>query len=168
MLSLADYQELTDRAPVMLWRADAQGRCDWLSARALAFTGAPGPSEDAWAAGIHPDDLDRCLAAFRAHLAARTPFELAYRLRRADGAYRVVADHAALRFDAAGRFAGFVGTRVERGSAPLAPTPLPICACCSRVRDPSGSWDEVARHLEARGLVSFTHTYCPACERARE
>jgi hypothetical protein len=161
---LAEYQELIELAPVMTWRADAAGRCDDQDDRALAFSGAPLAVEDGWATAIHPDDLDRCVTAFRAHLAARTPFALEYRLRRGDGAYRGVVDRGVPRFDGAGAFVGFIGIRVERAAPGPAGALVPICVSCRRARDEGGGWERVERYLEARGIVAFTHTYCPRCE----
>ena len=46
---------------------------------------------DSWASRLHPDDKDRALGAFAAHLtdtSGRTPFDLEYRLQRKDGTYR--------------------------------------------------------------------------------
>jgi PAS domain S-box-containing protein len=182
VLSLQDYQDLVDHAALMIWRTDASGRCDYLDPRARAFTqGALQDGGDGWATGIHPEDLERCLALFRAHHAARTPFELVYRLRRGDGTYRTILDRGGPRRDAAGAFAGFVGSRVDvsdrlaaeeleaaRRGPGRARALLPICVSCKRVRDERGCWHRVERYLEERGDAAFTHTFCESCERAVE
>ena len=59
---------------------------------------------------LHPDDVDRRRQAFAAALAQRDPFEVEYRLRRADGRYRWMLDRGLPRFAADGAFAGYVGT----------------------------------------------------------
>ena len=46
---------------------------------------APAGEGWAWTAFLHPDDADGCVAAWKASVAAGTPFEHEYRLRRADG-----------------------------------------------------------------------------------
>jgi hypothetical protein len=181
VLSLEDYQELIARASIMVWRTDATGRCAWLNEPALAFTdrALEGDGTDGWTAGIHPRDLDRCLALFRAHHTARAPFALEYRLRRVDGVYRSIVDRGAPRWDAAGAFVGFVGSRVDAGGGLVAGEPepppprpgrrpeelLPICVTCKRVRDERGRWHRVERYLEERGSAAFTHTFCETCER---
>ena len=46
---------------------------------------------DSWASRLHPEDKERSLNAFAAHLSdrsGRTPFDLEYRLQRKDGSYR--------------------------------------------------------------------------------
>ena len=44
---------------------------------------------------MHPGDAERCAAVRTAAIAAGEPFELEYRLRRADGRYRWVLDRGA-------------------------------------------------------------------------
>ncbi len=46
---------------------------------------------NSWASKLHPEDKDRTLKAFNAHLmdySGRTPYELEYRLKHKDGTYR--------------------------------------------------------------------------------
>ena len=41
-----------------------------------------------WAASVHPEDLERTMAAIQAHLEGRAPYAIEYRVRRKDGVYR--------------------------------------------------------------------------------
>ncbi len=91
------FQALADATPALIWvDAGAEGRT--LVNRAWReFTGA-GPEDDlgdGWRARVHPDDAERCGAIRAAAIAAGEPFELEYRLRRADGRYRWVLDRGA-------------------------------------------------------------------------
>ena len=46
---------------------------------------------DSWASRLHPEDKERALTAFAAHISdrsGRTPFDIEYRLQRKDGNYR--------------------------------------------------------------------------------
>ena len=43
---------------------------------------------DGFAASVHPEDLERTMAAIQAHLVGRGPFAIEYRVRRKDGIYR--------------------------------------------------------------------------------
>src|ERR1017187_10395782 len=43
---------------------------------------------DGWAALVHPEDLERTMAAVQAHLEGRAPYAAEYRVRRKDGDYR--------------------------------------------------------------------------------
>lgn len=108
------FRLLAERAPAMAWRAGPDGRRDWFNEAWLAFTGRSLEQEagEGWAEGLHPDDRARCVEALRTHAARREPFELEYRLRRRDGAYRWVCERGAP-FDEGGRFAGFAGGGVD-------------------------------------------------------
>ena len=98
-------------APVMIWRSGVDKRCDFLNPWWLAFTGRTLAQElgDGWAEGVHPDDLDACLASYVAAFDARLPFRLEYRLRRFDGEYRWVLDLGTPRYDSTRQFAGYIG-----------------------------------------------------------
>ena len=93
----SEFQALADATPALIW-VDAADRGRTLVNRAwLEFTGA-GPRDDlggGWRARVHPGDAERCAAVRTAAIAAGEPFELEYRLRRADGRYRWVLDRGA-------------------------------------------------------------------------
>jgi PAS domain S-box-containing protein len=60
---------------------------------------------DSWASRLHPDDLDRTLAAFGAHLTDRTgvtPYDITYRLSMKTGEYRWFRARGATERDGAG------------------------------------------------------------------
>jgi PAS domain S-box-containing protein len=58
---------------------------------------------EAWEARVHPDDLARCAVFWRDETVPG--WDLEYRMRRADGAWLWVEDHAVRRFDADGQAA---------------------------------------------------------------
>ncbi len=109
------YRALVDRAPTMLWRTRADGERDFFNATWLAFTGHTPEPEDpsTWSTALHPDDVQEYLKTLREHFERRESYELEYRLRRADGAYRFVLERGAPLTDDAGRFVGFVGSCVD-------------------------------------------------------
>ena len=109
-----EFRELADFAPVMLWRAGTDRYCDWVSQAWLEYTGRQLIDEvgEGWADGIHPDDLERCVATFSGSFRAREPFSMEYRLRRHDGEYRWMLDHGKP-FWRDGRFAGYWGSCVD-------------------------------------------------------
>ena len=98
-------------APVMIWRSGVDKGCDFFNPWWLAFTGRTLAQEfgNGWAEGVHPDDLDACLASYVAAFDARVPFRLEYRLRRFDGEYRWVLDLGTPRYDSTRQFAGYIG-----------------------------------------------------------
>jgi PAS domain S-box-containing protein len=109
------FRQMADAAPVMMWAADADGRCTdvnhaWLqfTGRALAEAIGDGRLDD-----VHADDRQACRAGYEAAVAARRPFTLEYRLLRADGAQRWVLDNGAPSVGPAGDFHGYVGAAVD-------------------------------------------------------
>ena len=114
-LSPEQYRSLVDNAPVMLWRAGLDAKRDHFNAAWLTFTGRSLEQEvgDGWTEAVHPDDSAARAAAYRDHFDRRQSFETEYRLRRFDGAFRYVLERGAPYSDAAGAFAGFVGSSME-------------------------------------------------------
>ena len=105
--------------PHLAWRADASGECDWFNRAWLAFTGRTLAEEanGGWVEGVHPDDREACLTAYRRAFEARTPFVFEYRLRAADGSYHWIADHGVPIHDADGMFTGYVGSGYDLQAA---------------------------------------------------
>jgi PAS domain S-box-containing protein len=104
--------DLLDGFPLPAWHCDPDGRCDYLNRQWLDFTGRTLEQQalgDGWAAGVHPDDLEAAMSAYREAVQARRSFALEYRLRRHDGEYRWVVAHGSVWEDAAGQFAGYLG-----------------------------------------------------------
>jgi PAS domain S-box-containing protein len=98
-------------APVMIWRSRVDKGCDFFNPWWLAFTGRTLDQElgTGWAEGVHPEDLEACLASYGAAFDAREPFRLEYRLRRFDGEYRWVLDLGTPRYDSTKQFTGYIG-----------------------------------------------------------
>src|SRR5207245_5006857 len=65
-----------------------------------------------WMEGIHPDDRRRWEEGFTAAFAGHRPFELEFRLLRADGEYRWLLGSGAPLSDPAGLFGGHIGSCV--------------------------------------------------------
>jgi hypothetical protein len=133
-----------------------------------------------WAAGVHPDDLDRCLQIYLDAFERRQAFEMEYRLRRQDGEYRWILDRGGPVSDAGGSFAGYVGSCVDvtdrvNAQAALARAHaagltilsglLPICAWCKSVRGDDGAWNSLEDYLNDHSGAKVTHGMCPDCQR---
>ena len=99
-----------DDAPVMMWQSGADGGRQRFNRRWRAFTGRDVAEEQGfgWAAGIHPEDRPRTLAAYRAAIAARVAVALEYRLRHQDGTWRWVLDKGEP-LQSGGSVTGFLG-----------------------------------------------------------
>ncbi len=84
-----ELRTLIDVMPAFVGTALPDGSCDFLSEswlNYLGFTREQGLGWG-WAATIHPEDVDRVVANWRAGLAAGEPVEQELRCRRADGTY---------------------------------------------------------------------------------
>jgi PAS domain-containing protein len=68
-LSSTEYRLLVEHSPVMIWRADLSANCDYFNETWLAFTGRTLEQElgEGWAAGVHPEDLERCVSFYLDH-----------------------------------------------------------------------------------------------------
>jgi PAS domain S-box-containing protein len=100
-----------DAFPLMSWHARPDMSCEYVSPAWLDFTGTtPEYAQNGgWARTIHPEDLPRWLDACVRAFDERRAFEIDYRLRRRDGAYRWVRDRAVPRYSQEGAFIGFSG-----------------------------------------------------------
>jgi len=86
----AQFRALADSMPQMVWSTRADGHHDYYNARWYEFTGVPAGSTDGegWNGMFHPEDQERAWAKWRHSLETGEPYEIEYRLRRHDGAYR--------------------------------------------------------------------------------
>ena len=109
------FRNLADSAPALIWISGPDKRCTFFNRGWLEFTGRTMEQElkDGWTACVHPEDRDRCLSTYAAVFDARRDFQIEFRLRRADGAYRWLLGHAVARCMAGGAFAGYVGCSVD-------------------------------------------------------
>ena len=113
--SEARFRNMADTAPVMVWASGTDKLCTFFNKGWLVFTGRTMEQElgNGWAASVHPDDFDRCFETYSSSFDARRSFEMEYRLRRADGEYRLVLDRGVPRVAPDGSFAGYIGSCVD-------------------------------------------------------
>ncbi|MDN3566785.1 PAS domain-containing protein [Paeniroseomonas aquatica] len=106
------FRQLADAMPQMVWSARPDGFHDYYNARWYAHTGmAPGSTDgEGWDEMFHPEDRAEAWGRWRHSLATGEPYEVEYRLRRADGAYRWTLGRAMPSRDDAGRIERWFGT----------------------------------------------------------
>ncbi len=181
-LSYQEYMLLTEQAPIMIWRSDTSGLCDYFNRQWLDFTGRTMEQElgNGWADGVHPEDLARCLNIYQTSFGSRQVFEMEYRLRRHDAAYRWIFDRGVPFDDEHGNFAGYIGSciditeKVEARRLLLQARDseikklrgmLPICSSCKKIRNDTGYWQQIEEYIREHSDAEFTHGLCPACVR---
>ena len=106
------FRLVANTAPVMIWTSGPNQLCDYFNQTWLNFTGRSLVAElgNGWAEGVYPEDVKTCMDTYTRAFDARQPFEMQYRLRRHDGAYRWIFDAAVPRFNENGSFAGYIGS----------------------------------------------------------
>lgn len=175
--SEAKFRVLADAMPQMVWSTQPDGLHDYYNARWYEFTGVAVGSTDgeAWNGMFHPDDQDRAWARWRHALKTGETYEIEYRLRRHDGAYRWTLGRAAPIRDETGRITRWFGTctdiddlkRMEQSkellSQELSHRIKNIFAVVSALAALSAR-----RHPEARAFADSLRTRIAALARAHE
>ncbi|MFP4071882.1 MAG: PAS domain-containing protein [Desulfovibrionales bacterium] len=175
-----EYVMMIEQAPIMIWRSDITGKCDYFNQRWLDFTGRRLEQEigTGWVESVHPEDLDERLQFSCGSLYHKRIFEIEYRLRRHDGVYRWVLDRGVRLKDRNGYFQGYLGSCIdvtEKKEAQLALKRaqdqeinylrglIPICAECKSVRNDQGFWQQVEEYIREHSEADFSHGICPDC-----
>jgi PAS domain S-box-containing protein len=112
--SEARFRDIADATPVLIWISDINKTCIWFNSRWLAFTGRLIDQETGygWIDGIHPDDLDACVAVYNSSFDRRESYRIEYRRRRFDGEWRTLDASGAPRF-IDGEFVGYIGCCID-------------------------------------------------------
>jgi len=180
ILSYIDYAQIVEQAPILIWRAGTDALCNYFNQRWLNFTGRTLEQEigNGWAEGVHPEDFQGCLDIYLTHFEARKVFEMEYRLRRHDGAWRWIFDRGVPVFDDDGTFMGYIGSCVDvtervEAQAALAEERekkirtleglLPICMVCKKIRNDEGYWEVMEQYIHEHSGADFSHGVCPDC-----
>lgn len=106
------YLRLLESFPTLVWRSIADGLPRYFNQTWLDFTGRSLDQEQnsGWLSSVHDEDMTMVRDLFARGIAARTPFEVEFRLRRHDGDYRWLRCIARPFVDMDGTFAGYIGT----------------------------------------------------------
>lgn len=154
--SEARFRTVADSAPVLIWMSGTDRLCNFFNKPWLDFTGRTLEQEmgNGWAQGVYKEDLAACLKTYVESFEARRSFTMQYRLRRHDGEYRWVSDNGIPRYDAEGKFAGYIGSCVDITERRKAEEAL---------RQSEERFRQVAEHvgdfiweIDAAGLYTYT------------
>ena len=96
----------------MVWTAEPDGTIDYINARHIEYIGLTLEQLQGRGRGstIHPDDRDRCIEQWTRSVATGELYEIEYRCRRADGAYRWHLGRALPLRDESGRITKWFGS----------------------------------------------------------
>lgn len=103
---------LLDALPEIVWIAEPDGRHVYFNARWFAFTGLSRAESlgDGWNFAFHPHDRGLAMVLWAESVRTGQPYEIEYRLRRADDTYRWMLGRAAPQRDADGHIVRWFGT----------------------------------------------------------
>jgi two-component system, chemotaxis family, CheB/CheR fusion protein len=109
------FAAVADTSPALVWMSGTDKACFWFNKTWLEFTGRTIEQEkgDGWTKGVHPDELQACMATYIRAFDRREAFSMNYRLRRHDGEYRWLRDDGQPRYNQAGEFAGYIGSCLD-------------------------------------------------------
>ena len=111
--SEAQFRELADTTPALMWMTDAEGDVTFVNEGWLRFTGGASDSGVTFAESAHPDDRAEAQRVWEEASRRREEFRFEYRLRHAgSGDYRWVLELGTPRFSG-GEFVGYVGTATD-------------------------------------------------------
>lgn len=113
--SEARFRSLSQSLPNHVWTARPDGALDWFNEQIYAYSGAqPGTLDgENWAIMVHPDDVAGAAAAWENALRDGEPYEMEFRLRRADGAFRWHIARAIPSRDESGAITHWIGTNTD-------------------------------------------------------
>jgi PAS domain S-box-containing protein len=110
--SEARYRTLLASVPQLIWTCLPNGYCDFLSPQWLEYTGVPESEQLGylWLDVLHPEDRPRAFQAWRDAVEDRAEYDLEYRIRGRDGAYRWFKTRGSPLRDEAGQIVRWFGT----------------------------------------------------------
>ncbi|MGV3615337.1 MAG: PAS domain-containing protein [Fimbriimonas sp.] len=110
--SESQYRQIAEALPQLVWSTRPDGHHDYFNTRWYEYTGVPMGSTDGegWGEIVHPGDRLRTSEVWEASLATGGLYQIEYRLRRYDGAYRWFLGRALPIRDVEGRIVRWFGT----------------------------------------------------------
>ncbi len=106
------FRTVAHAVPAFLWTALCDGSVDFMGDQLYEYGGLTAEQAAGWGwrEAVHPDDLATCMERWRHAIRTGEAYEIEYRLRRADGAYRWFLARANPLRDDQGRIIKWIGT----------------------------------------------------------
>ena len=117
----ASFEVIAESIPHLVWLADASGCTDYLNERGTEYTGLPRQANYGWrwVELVHPDDAVRARLGWEHATRTATPFELPFRILRADGVFRWHAFRALPVRGRQGEILRWIGTADDIDGSPV-------------------------------------------------
>lgn len=131
------FQKLADGAPVLIWMSGLDMGCFYFNRAWLEFRGRTLEQEygNGWVAGVHPDDVQRCVQHYVGSFESHVAFAMSYRLLHHSGEYRWIMDRGVPHFTPEGKFLGFFGGCAETASTSSVERISQLRASLTEMRD---------------------------------
>ena len=109
------FRLIANTAPVIIWMSDVNKGCTFINQTWLDLTGQALDAvlENGWTDRIHPGDVDQCQDIYARAFERRQQFQIDFRLRQRDGAYRWIVSTGTPRYHGDGSFAGYIGSAID-------------------------------------------------------
>ncbi len=106
------FRTLAEALPQLVWTSTPDGNCDYFNSKWADYTGLPVEEllGTRWRDTLEAQDRERTSDQWREALKGQTPYDLEYRIRRADGAYHWFKVRATPLRDRAGDIIKWFGT----------------------------------------------------------
>jgi PAS domain S-box-containing protein len=110
-----EFRTLAEAVPHHVWTGRPDGSLNWFNPRVYEYAGSsPGELDgEKWGGIVHPDDVPVAVAAWTRAISSGESYEVEFRLRRADGAYRWFLARAVPARDPRGRIVRWIGTNTD-------------------------------------------------------
>jgi PAS domain S-box-containing protein len=109
------FRSMADSCPSMMWVTSPAGEADYFNRAYREFSGLSQEEARAgkWRSLLHAEDAAGFLAIFDGAMKEHTSFSAEARVRRADGAWRLVGSRGEPRFSPTGEYLGHIGLRAD-------------------------------------------------------
>ena len=109
------FRILAEALPHMVWTAEPDGATDYYNARTAEYIGLTTEQLQGWGwrSSIHPEDLPRCLELWTRSIETGEPYEIEFRVLRADGAFCWHLARALSLHDESGRITKWFGSCID-------------------------------------------------------
>src|SRR6195952_87268 len=110
-----EFRTLAEAVPHHVWTARPDGWLNWFNPRVYEYAGVrPGELDgEKWGRIVHPDDTQGAVGAWSRAIETGEPYEVEFRLRRADGAFRWFLARGGPARDQQGGIIRWIGTNTD-------------------------------------------------------
>jgi PAS domain S-box-containing protein len=147
------FEDLADALPGIVFVADGGGDVSYVNGRAATYSGVPTADllAGGWLQLMHPEDRDRAARAWAEAVETGTAYDIEYRIRRHDGAYRWFLGRALPIRDAREQVTEWYGSAVDIDDRRQAEAELARAKAVleGRIGERSRALEEAARQLAA-------------------